>query len=141
MTNSSTALLALLLLAGCSKSPPPAVAETLGYPAEVQAPVPAKSWAGRWVGPEGMFLDIVNKDGLYSGRFTVTNRYSLDKEGVFEAVADGNTLILTRNGKQLPVRPGTGDETGMKWLAGKTDCLIIAPGEGYCRPADGAAQN
>jgi hypothetical protein len=25
-----------------------------------------------------------------------------------------------------------GDETGMKWLAGKTDCLTVKPGEGYC---------
>lgn len=100
----------------------------------VMASVPTNAWVGRWVGPEGTFLEIANKDGLYSGRYTLTNRYSLDAQASFEALADRNSLVFTRNGTKLRLIAGSGDETGMKWLAGKTNCLIVAPGEGYCRP-------
>ena len=41
---------------------------------------------------------------------------------------------IVRDGKDVAIRPGTGDETGFKYLAGKQDCLILIPGqEGYCR--------
>lgn len=103
-------------------------------PTQMMASVPTNAWVGRWVGPEGTFLEIANKDGPYSGRYTLTNRYSLDAEGSFEALADRNSLVFTRNGQKLRLTAGTGDETGMKWLAGKPTCLIVAPGEGYCRP-------
>ena len=38
----------------------------------------------------------------------------------------------------VPVRcqgpePTDGDATGLKYLAGKKDCLTVEPGEGYCR--------
>jgi len=38
-----------------------------------------------------------------------------------------------RDGLQESIRPTNGDETGMKWLAGKKNCLTVRPGEGYCR--------
>lgn len=101
---------------------------------QVMASVPTNAWVGRWVGPEGTFLEIANKDGPYSGRYTLLNRYSLDSEASFEALADRNSLVFTRNGQKLRLTAGTGDETGLKWLAGKPTCLIVAPGEGYCRP-------
>jgi hypothetical protein len=31
------------------------------------------------------------------------------------------------------LRATDGAGTGMKWLADKTDCLVVAPGEGFCR--------
>lgn len=103
-------------------------------PSNVMASVPTNAWVGRWTGPEGTFLEIANKDGLYSGRYTITNRHSLDAEETFEALADRDSLVFTRNGQKLRLTAASGDETGMKWLAGKTSCLIVALGEGYCRP-------
>ena len=38
-----------------------------------------------------------------------------------------------RDGRAESIAATTGDETGMKWLAGKTNCLTIKVGEGYCR--------
>jgi hypothetical protein len=101
---------------------------------QVMASVPTNAWVGRWIGPEGTFLEIANNGGPYSGRYTITNRYSLDSEATFEALADRTSLVFTRNGQKLRLTAGSGDETGMKWLAGKSSCLIVAPGEGYCRP-------
>lgn len=101
---------------------------------QMMASVPTNAWVGRWTGPEGTFLEIANNGGPYSGRYTITNRYSLDSEATFEALADRASLVFTRNGQKLRLTAGSGDETGMKWLAGKTSCLIVAPGEGYCRP-------
>ena len=43
-------------------------------------------------------------------------------------------IRFTRDGKDLTIRPGTGAETGFKWLAEKENCLIVIAGEeGYCR--------
>ena len=48
--------------------------------------------------------------------------------------AAGETIRFTRNGRALTIRAGSGPETGFKWLAEKTNCLIVVPGkEGYCR--------
>ena len=38
-----------------------------------------------------------------------------------------------RDGVRESLRPGSGVETGMKWLQDKSDCLVVKPGEGYCR--------
>ena len=43
-------------------------------------------------------------------------------------------IHFERDGKDLTIRPGTGAETGFKWLADKENCLIVVAGqEGYCR--------
>ena len=38
-----------------------------------------------------------------------------------------------RNGVAETAVPGNGDAAGLKYLAGKQDCLVVKPGEGYCR--------
>jgi hypothetical protein len=42
-------------------------------------------------------------------------------------------LRFTRGGDALLLRQGSGVETGLKYLAGKKDCLVVKSGEGYCR--------
>lgn len=115
----------LLVLAGCGSSPP--------VPATVEAK-PAKAiadaWAGRWVGPEGLVMEITAQAG---GRYRVMNQYTLEEGGVFAGRVEGGAIVIGRGGKTVRIRKGTGDETGMKWLAGKADCLVVGPGEGYCR--------
>ncbi|WP_420145714.1 hypothetical protein [Sphingobium sp.] len=91
-------------------------------------------WVGKWTGPEGLFLDIQPSPDGKPGHYALTNKDNLDRQGDYQGVANGATIRFVRDGKDLSIRPGRGDETGFKYLAGKTDCLIVLPGqEGYCR--------
>lgn len=91
-------------------------------------------WAGRWTGPEGLFLDIKPAKDGQPGHFALTIKDNLDTQGDYEGTAQDGTIVFTRNGKTETIRPGTGPETGFKYLADKKDCLIVQTGkEGYCR--------
>ncbi|MES2960007.1 MAG: hypothetical protein V4792_17595 [Pseudomonadota bacterium] len=85
-------------------------------------------WTGLWHGPEGTFVDIAKDGGGY--RITIKN---LDSARTFQGTAQGNRILFERDGVAEAIRPGTGAQTGMKWLSDKKDCLIVKPGEGYCR--------
>lgn len=41
--------------------------------------------------------------------------------------------MFERGGETLRLTAGDGDATGLRYLFGKQDCLIVAEGEGYCR--------
>ena len=98
------------------------------------APVPTDDWVGRWSGPEGLFLDIQPSPDGQRGHYAIANRDTLDREANYAGVADGASIRFDRDGKEVTIRPGSGEKTGFKYLAGRTDCLILAPGkEGYCR--------
>ncbi len=86
------------------------------------------AWSGRWTGVEGNYLDITPVGKSY--RVTIQ---SLDGLGTYEGKEDGGTILFTRDDIQETLRPGTGKETGMKWLLEKHDCLVVKNGEGYCR--------
>ena len=86
------------------------------------------AWIGRWNGPEGTYLEIAGAAGAYE--ITVKD---LDAARTFNGAAAGNRIEFRRDGTAESIRATTGDETGMKWLAGKTNCLTINAGEGYCR--------
>ncbi|MEJ7934781.1 hypothetical protein WG907_10985 [Sphingobium sp. AN558] len=103
--------------------------------AGMDAPVPPTgSWVGRWTGPEGLFLDIRPAPNGKAGHYALINKDTLDRQGDYSGVAQGTTIRFMRDGKDMTIRPGSGAETGFKYLAGKSDCLIIVPGqEGYCR--------
>lgn len=88
------------------------------------------TWVGRWVGPEGTSL-MISKD-------TVKPRYilsiqSLDYLKTYLARPVNNHLKFKRDKKVELVVFGKGTETGMKWLQDKQECLIIQPGEAFCR--------
>ncbi|WP_150294894.1 hypothetical protein [Sphingobium estronivorans] len=96
--------------------------------------LPTDDWVGRWNGPEGLFLDIQPSPDGKSGHYAIANKDNLDRQGDYAGVAEGTTIRFVRDGKDLAIRPGIGNDTGFKYLAGKTDCLIVVPGkEGYCR--------
>lgn len=92
-------------------------------------------WTGRWVGVEGLNLVIAPDAKAGVGHYRLTMQYGVDEtdKGVFEGVADGATIRFTRPDGAQVLKPGNGDDTGLKWLAGKSDCLVVKPGEGYCR--------
>ncbi|MCC2977490.1 hypothetical protein LK533_12490 [Sphingomonas sp. PL-96] len=110
-------------------TPTPSVTPT---PAATSAAT-ADAWIGRWRGVEGLFLDIAADPERGPRHYTVAMQYTLDDKGSFDGVAEGDTIRFTRPDGAHTLRATDGDATGLKWLAGKKDCLTVSLGEGYCR--------
>ena len=91
------------------------------------APV-ADQWLGKWLGPEGTFVQLTGGHGKYE--VTVHN---LDGPRTFKGEAVGDRVEFERNGVKESLRATNGAETGMKWLSEKSNCLTVRAGEGYCR--------
>lgn len=92
--------------------------------------LPTDAWIGKWIGVEGLVLDIqpAGEPGRYVLSVTLLNGTNS-----YEGAADGDTIRFIRNGRPESIRAATGDDTGLKWLAGKQNCLMIQQGEGFCR--------
>lgn len=151
-TPGCTSLFAALLLTGCGPRPdkaanatnsssPNSVVETVEEPDALRpddhgadAQLPTDMWLGRWAGPEGLFLDIQPSPNGQPGHYAITNKDTLDRQADYTGVREGSTIRFVRDGKALAIRSGSGSDTGFKYLAEKTDCLILIPNqEGYCR--------
>ena len=133
------ALTAALVLAACSGPAPEtrgdasmtsAGATETTRPEKVVAE-PTRDLSGRWIGVEGMVLDVTPAGE--PGQFRLAMQWDLDHKAVFDARAVGDTIVFTRDGVREILRPTNGDATGLKYLAGKTDCMTVKTGEGYCR--------
>jgi membrane-bound lytic murein transglycosylase MltF len=85
-------------------------------------------WLGQWNGPEGTFLVLSKSADKYKVKIQ-----SLDGPATYEGVRAGGRINFTRNGKTESIRAGRGQDTGMKWLMDKKNCLVIKAGEGFCR--------
>lgn len=130
MHHSLLALFALtVFVVGCAErgagSAPEGMASSPG-PAVVK-PAP-DDWLGKWNGPEGTFLLLAGRNGKYE--VTVRN---LDGSRRFQGTAVGSGIEFERDGAKEVIRATSGAETGMKWLASKSNCLTVRVGEGYCR--------
>lgn len=90
--------------------------------------VTTDAWLGRWIGPEGTYLLLEGGDGRYD--VTIAN---LDGPRVFPGTAAGGRIAFERDGIAETIHATNGADTGMKWLADKTNCLTVRTGEGYCR--------
>ena len=130
------ALLGALALAACSGPAPDThgsgnmtSAGSVDHRAEV--PTAPRDYTGRWVGVEGMVLDIAHAGA--PGHYDLTMQWDLDNKGIFDGTINGRTITFVRNDIVETLRPTDGDATGLKYLAGKTDCLTVKSGEGYCR--------
>lgn len=128
---SAFGLTVVVLFAGCTNDHE--VAATAGQPETPMSVVAsstsvADQWIGRWQGPEGTYLDI-GKDGD-GFRITISN---LDGPRNFQGVARDGGLSFERDGQNELLLHGNGAATGMKWLADKQNCLVVKPGEGFCR--------
>jgi len=88
----------------------------------------ADQWLGKWVGPEGTYAVLSKKGDKYGVQI-----HSLDGSATYEGTSVGNRIQFRRNGVTESIHAGNGEETGMKWLLDKKDCLIIKTGEGFCR--------
>jgi hypothetical protein len=134
MTKIHLWILALLLaaLAGCQDRNQRAESSS-GNPPPTSAPAPPANnvtdqWLGKWIGPEGTFLMLSKNGGKY-----VVEIHSLDGPATYDGISAGDRIEFQRNGKMESIHSGNGQETGMKWLLDKNNCLIITTGEGFCR--------
>jgi len=94
-------------------------------------PAPPDLMLGRWAGVEGMYLVVA--PGTAPGRYELEMQWDLDHRGRFTGTREGDTIVFMRDGARQTLRPTTGTATGLKYLADKSDCLTVMPGEGYCR--------
>ena len=56
-----------------------------------------------------------------------------DTKGTYDGEDSEHGIRFKRGGEDLSLHRGNGDDTGLKYLAGKKECLIVKEGEGYCR--------
>ncbi len=122
--------------------PAPRVPEATPTPAPTLTPVAtptpgataatsgAQAYLGRWVGVEGMYLNVTEP---VPGEVKLEMQYDLDNKGQYTGTVTPEGIRFKRGADTLLLRPSNGDATGLKWLAGKKDCLTVKSGEGYCR--------
>lgn len=141
-----TGAMALVLLTGCEKAEAPAPTDTKMTTEEVPVEtVPAESaeatdpataphrfanWAGKWTGVEGMYVTITP---AAPGKYKLDMQSDLDTKGTYDGEDSEHGIKFKRGNEELSLRRGSGDETGLKYLASKKECLIVKDGEGYCR--------
>ncbi len=96
--------------------------------AEAMTSVDATGYVGKWTGPEGTSLTITPAGSEYE--VVITN---LDGPRTFTGTLEGDGIHITRDAAPLVIHKGDGQATGMKWLADKKDCLVVAANEGFCK--------
>jgi len=85
-------------------------------------------WLGQCNGPEGAFLRLAGGQGTYD--ITIQN---LGGPRDFKGITVGRQIEFERDGRKESIQATGGAGTGMKWLVGKSNCLRVRLGEGYCR--------
>jgi hypothetical protein len=138
---------ALVVLGGCEKAeaPAPAPTETTEVVDETVPPEAAEGetdpataphrfagWAGKWIGVEGMYAIITPGE---PGKYKLEMQAGTDDstKGTYDGTDSEHGIKFKRGADELSLRRGNGDETGLKYLAGKKECLIVKDGEGYCK--------
>ncbi len=90
----------------------------------------ADALVGKWLGAEGTFLNVTKKGDKFE--VEIKNLDPASKK--YEGTAKGDMIEFTRDGKTATIKTATGEETGMKWLLAKKNCVVITKGsEGYCK--------
>ncbi len=109
------------------------IASTSNAALNTTAPTNRDGWIGRWIGVEGLNLTV--SKGKSAGLYSLKMQYGTDEDmsGTFEGVGTAEGIAFVRPDGEQVLRASTGDDTGLKYLAGKTDCLKVKDGEGYCR--------
>lgn len=123
MMRLSPLLLSAALLSSCANA------------ADDASPPPQDAFMGTWIGVEGLYLTVDPNPVRGPDSYRLTMQYGTDAADTATVIAtlEDKALRFQRDGRDLALRRGTGDETGLKWLADKRDCLVVEPGEGYCR--------
>lgn len=132
------------MLAACSKGggegEAAAVHETASSAPEAATTDPAAhahaDFAGEWIGSEGLFVEVTpTQAGEY--KLAIAGDLDAPPEGVQTTGRDvPGGIEFVRDGQTFVLRRATGDETDLTALEGKTDCLMVQAGEGFCRKED-----
>ena len=127
--------ISLSLLGACKKAEDTKAADTATETVAVtDETVPealdVTAWAGKWTGPEGLYVSITP---AADGKIGLEMQSDLDTKASYEGTATADGISFKRGEETLTLKKATGDETGLKYLAGKKDCLMVKSGEGYCR--------
>lgn len=110
-------------VASQSEAAPPSTATTHAH----------ADWQGLWIGVEGLFVFVA---------VAAPGEYTLEMMGDTDDMKDNITIpgqdaeggiAFERDGKTLLLRSATGEETGLKWLEDKKQCLMVEEFEGFCR--------
>lgn len=120
------------LITSCNRIPDntPHTQSHLSTPSNIARPSSLpENWLGLWRGPEGTSL-LLSKTS--PNRYEISIR-SLDGVATYPGVSDQGEITFIRAGQSERIRAGSGRDTGMKWLLDKNSCLVIRPGEGFCK--------
>jgi hypothetical protein len=89
----------------------------------------ADALVGVWPGIEGASLTVAKKGDKYEIEIKAK-----DGSKKFEGTAKGDAIEFSRNGKTDSIKAATAEETGLKWLKGEKNCVVITKGsEGFCK--------
>lgn len=116
------------LIAGCDQLNSTTTEADLTNTSNLSTAIETDLWLGKWTGVEGTFLKLAGGDGIYE--ITIQN---LDGLSTYQGKAAGKEIVFERNEEAVSIHATDGDGTGMKWLSGKSNCLTVVVGEGYCR--------
>ena len=123
-----------LLISACKKVEEVPVAdatEAVTVPEQtVTAIIDVADWAGKWTGPEGLYVIVTPGT---EGKIALEMQSDLDTKGSYEGTATADGISFKRGDEMLTLKQATGDQTGLKYLAGKKNCLMVKSGEGFCR--------
>jgi len=67
------------------------------------------------------------------GAYNLEMQSDLDTKGSYRGQDAEGGIEFARGGEGFLLHAATGDETGLKYLAGKKNCLMVKAGEGYCK--------
>ena len=123
-----TCFMLVLILNACEDRKPSPIPSTPASSPSNESSLNADNLLGKWIRPEGTFLQLAGGDGNYE--IIIQN---LDGPRTFQGRAAGNQIEFERDGVKNSLHASTGLETGMKWLSEKSNCVMISAGEGYCR--------
>lgn len=121
-------ILSIILLAACSDKAVVSATNTESSAPKTTASTVTDSWLGKWNGPEGTFIEISGGNGSY-----IITIQDLDGPKQYQGTHKDNQIMFDRNGTAEIIGASTGADTGMKWLADKSNCLRVRLGEGWCR--------
>jgi len=118
---------------GAERAPTTTRGATAPAPASPETPQSSPgAFAGRWTGPEGLFLEVTATAD--ERRVRVRLKDTLDTEATYDGIVITDGIQFVRGGRTEVARRGSGGDTGFSALQSGTDCLIVRQGvEGYCR--------
>ena len=127
----SASAIAAVPLAACGPSPVPAPslepAATVTQPAALET----DAWLGEWIGVEGNTLKIEKGDAPGAYRIAESQ---LDGPISYNGRAEGASIVFQDQDMQTrTIKSGAGEQTGLKYLQAKSNCLWIEAGRGFCR--------